>query len=148
MSDSLWSHGLCSQWNSLGQNTGVGGCLLLQGISLTQGLNSSLPHCRQILFLIYKSIYFNWRLITLQYCIGFAKPLGKPKWLHGVSYSEDNIGYPSRSEYCSSKKAWSNLINAFIFSSVLEMITWQNNACRNKKKKNKLFVPIVHEILC
>ena len=24
------------------------------------------------LFLIYKCIYFNWRLITLQYCIGFA----------------------------------------------------------------------------
>ena len=25
-----------------------------------------------ILFLKYKFIYFNWRLITLQYCIGFA----------------------------------------------------------------------------
>jgi len=24
------------------------------------------------LFLKYKFIYFNWRLITLQYCIGFA----------------------------------------------------------------------------
>ena len=26
----------------------------------------------QFLFLKYKFIYFNWRLITLQYCIGFA----------------------------------------------------------------------------
>ena len=27
---------------------------------------------REILFFKYKFIYFNWRLITLQYCIGFA----------------------------------------------------------------------------
>ena len=26
----------------------------------------------KILFLKFKFIYFNWRLITLQYCIGFA----------------------------------------------------------------------------
>ena len=27
---------------------------------------------RELFVLIYKFIYFNWRLITLQYCIGFA----------------------------------------------------------------------------
>ena len=32
MSDSLRPHGLCSPWNSLGQNTGVGSLSLLQGI--------------------------------------------------------------------------------------------------------------------
>ena len=32
MYDSLWPHGLCSPWNSPGQNTGVGSVSLLQGI--------------------------------------------------------------------------------------------------------------------
>ena len=40
---------LCS-WNSPGKNTGVGSHSLLQGIFLTQWLNLSLPHCRQILY--------------------------------------------------------------------------------------------------
>ena len=34
----------------LGQNTRVGSCFILQGIFPTQGSNSSLPHCRQILY--------------------------------------------------------------------------------------------------
>ena len=44
-----------------------GGSLsLFQGNFLTQELNWSLLHCRQILFFFkYKFIYFNWRLITL-----------------------------------------------------------------------------------
>ena len=52
----------------------VGSHSLLQGIFPTQGLNPGLPYCRQILFFFsqYKFIYFNWRLITLQCCIGFA----------------------------------------------------------------------------
>ena len=37
-------------WNSPGQNTGVGSCSLLQGIFPTQGLNPCLPHCRGILY--------------------------------------------------------------------------------------------------
>ena len=49
MSDSLWPHGLYSQWNSPGQNTGMGSCSLLQGIFPTQESNPGLPHCRQIL---------------------------------------------------------------------------------------------------
>ena len=35
---------------SPGQNTGVGGLCLLQGIFPTQGLNPGLPHCRHILY--------------------------------------------------------------------------------------------------
>ena len=50
LSDSLWSHGLYSPWNFLGQNTGVGSLSLLQGISPTQGSNPSLHHCRQSLY--------------------------------------------------------------------------------------------------
>ena len=47
---SLWPHGLCSPWDSPGQNTGVGSHSLLQGIFPTQGSNPGLPHCRQILY--------------------------------------------------------------------------------------------------
>ena len=50
MSNSLPPHGLYSPWNSPGQNTGVGRFSLLQGIFLTQGLNQSLLHYRQILY--------------------------------------------------------------------------------------------------
>ena len=34
--------------------------------------SQSHPFDHYFLFLKYKFIYFNWRLITLQYCIGFA----------------------------------------------------------------------------
>ena len=50
VSSFLQPRGLYSPWNSPGQNTGVGSFSLLQGIFLTQGLNSSLWHCRQILY--------------------------------------------------------------------------------------------------
>ena len=50
MSDSLRTRGLYSPWNSLGKNTGMGSCFILQGIFLIQGLNPGLPHCRQILY--------------------------------------------------------------------------------------------------
>ena len=50
VSNSLRPHGLYNPWNSPGQNTGVGSLSLLQGISLTQGLNPGLPHCSQILY--------------------------------------------------------------------------------------------------
>ena len=50
MSSSLQPHGLCSPWDSPGQNTGVGSLSLLQGIFPTQGSNPGLPHCRWILY--------------------------------------------------------------------------------------------------
>ena len=50
VSDSLRPHGLCSPWNSPGQNTGVGSLSLLQGIFPTQRLNPALLHCRRILY--------------------------------------------------------------------------------------------------
>ena len=50
VSDSFRPYGLYSPWNSLGQNTGVGSCSLLQGIFPTQGLNPDLKHWRQILY--------------------------------------------------------------------------------------------------
>ena len=50
MSNFLWPHGLYSPWNSSGQNTGVDGLSLLQGIIPTQGSNPDLPHCGRILY--------------------------------------------------------------------------------------------------
>ena len=50
VSDSLWPHRLCSPWNSLGQNTGVGSLSLLQGTFPTQGSNPGLLYCRRILY--------------------------------------------------------------------------------------------------
>ena len=50
VSDSLQPHGLYSPWNSLSQNTEVDCLSLLQGIFPTQGSNTGLPHCRQILY--------------------------------------------------------------------------------------------------
>ena len=44
VSNSLRSHGPCSPWNSLGQNTEVGSLSLLQGIFPTPGLNPGIPH--------------------------------------------------------------------------------------------------------
>ena len=50
MSNSLWSHGLYSSWNSPGQNIGVCSLSLLQGIFPTQGRTPGLPHYRWILY--------------------------------------------------------------------------------------------------
>ena len=50
MSSSLQPHGLYSPWNSPGQNSGVGRLSFLQGIFPTQGSNSGLLYCRQILY--------------------------------------------------------------------------------------------------
>ena len=49
LSDSAIRWTIYSPRNSPGQNTGVGNLSLLQEIFPTQGLNPSLPHCRQIL---------------------------------------------------------------------------------------------------
>ena len=50
MPNSLQSHGLCSPWNSPGQDTGVGSLSLLQGIFPTQVLNPGLLHRTWILY--------------------------------------------------------------------------------------------------
>ena len=48
--DTLRLHGLYSPWNSPGQNTGVRGLSLLQGIFPTQGSNPGLLHWGRILY--------------------------------------------------------------------------------------------------
>ena len=46
----LYPTGLFCPWNSPGKNTGVGSHSLLQGIFLISRSNSSILHCRQILY--------------------------------------------------------------------------------------------------
>ena len=45
--------------------------LALEEQSLNHWIKGS-PLIRILFFFKYKFIYFNWRLITLQYCVGFA----------------------------------------------------------------------------
>ena len=57
VSDFLWLYGLypprlLCPWNSPGKNTGMCCHSLLQGIFPIQGSSLSLPHCRQILYLL------------------------------------------------------------------------------------------------
>ena len=47
---SLQPHELYSQWDSPGQNPGVGSLSFLQGIFPTQGWSPGLLHCRQNLY--------------------------------------------------------------------------------------------------
>ena len=58
VSDSLWSHGLYSPWNSPGQNTGVGSLSLLQGSSQPRNWTGVSCIAGQILYqLIYQGSY-------------------------------------------------------------------------------------------
>ena len=50
VSNFLQPHRLDGPWDSPGQNTGVASLSLHQGIFPTQGSNSGLSHCRQILY--------------------------------------------------------------------------------------------------
>ena len=69
VSNSSRTHGLYSPWNSPGQNTGVASLSLLQGIFPTQGLNSDLLHCRQLLYqLSHKGSLMNiYRVLVLEF---------------------------------------------------------------------------------
>ena len=89
-----------SPWNSPGQNTGEGGPSLLQGIFPTQGSNSRLPHCRQILYQLshtweapfaflrtstlnmadyFLSLLLCWSIVDLQYYTSFSSYVTKSK---------------------------------------------------------------------
>ena len=46
----LYSTRLLCAWNSVGKNTGMGSYSFLQGIFPTQGSNSGLLHCKQVLY--------------------------------------------------------------------------------------------------
>ena len=79
MSDSVWPHGrqptrLLSSWNSSSKNEMEGYHFILQGIFPTQGSNSGLLNCRQIL-----------------YCLSHQGSLLHEKWL----ITNDFLWYPT-----------------------------------------------------
>ena len=65
MPNSLGPHGLYSPWNSLGQNTAMRSCSLLQGIFPTQGLNPGLPHCRWVLYKYFSGMQCKYRYLDI-----------------------------------------------------------------------------------
>ena len=91
VSDSLWSHGLYSLWNSPGQNTGMGNLSLLQGIFSTQGSNPGLPYWRQILYqLSHKNTgvgsrtqELNWSLLHCRWILYQLSFQGSPPYMEG-----------------------------------------------------------------
>ena len=83
MSTSLWPHGLCSPWNSPGQDSLVGSLSLLQGIFPTQGSNPGLLHCRWILYQL--SHRGNPRILEWVAC-SFSSGSSWPRNWTGVSY--------------------------------------------------------------
>ena len=68
-------------WNSPGKKTGVKNLYLLQRIFLTQGLNSSFPHGRQILNHQNHQGRPDWRLLILQAAPCLQVPISSI-WLH------------------------------------------------------------------
>ena len=81
MSDSLQPHGIYSPWTSPGQNTGMGSLSLLQGIFLTQGLNSCLPSCRQTIYHLSHqgSPYtIDGKVKVAQLCLTLCDPMDSP----------------------------------------------------------------------
>ena len=67
-SPTLWVDSLLSEQPGKPKKTGVGGLSLLQGILLTQGLNQSLLHCRQILYQLSYQVYIK-QVIHTSFCI-------------------------------------------------------------------------------
>ena len=85
VSDSLWPRGFYHPWTSPGENPGVGGLSLLQGIFPTQGWNPGVLNCRQVLP--------RWAagqplLVVLGLCGGALAPLlggaPAPCWVRGL----------------------------------------------------------------
>ena len=71
----LKPQGLYGPWNSPGQNTEVGSLSLLQGIFPTQGSNSGLLHCRQVLYqLSHKGSPWTVEWITYSFSSGSSRP--------------------------------------------------------------------------
>ena len=75
MSDSSRPHGLWSQWDSPGQNSGLGSLSLLQWIIPTQGSNPGLQHGRWMLYqLSHKGSSGILEWVAYLFCSGSAQP--------------------------------------------------------------------------
>ena len=93
---------LLRPWDSPGKNTGMGCHAFLQAIFPTQGLNSSLLHCRQILFTIWATgeAQEYWSGQPILYPGGHPNPGIKPRFpaLQADSLSAEPPGKPSSND--------------------------------------------------
>ena len=105
-SNSLWSHGLYTSWNSPGQNTGVGSLSLLQGSFPTQGSNPGLLH-------------WGWILYQLSH-------KGSPRILEWVAYPFSSGSSPPRNQTGVSCSARGFFIN-WAIREALEDVVLINN---------------------
>ena len=83
-----------ARWDSPGKNTRVGCHFLLQGIFPTQGLNSDLLHCWQILYLLIQVIRHNQHLGSQSFMGSIAWDPTPPRPLHFLLFllSKENPG--------------------------------------------------------
>ena len=122
----LAPHRLYGPWNSPGQNTGVGGLSLLQGIFPTQGLNPGLLHCRWILYQLSHKGSPKMKEATV-----FSRILAWPKGhsrniflLHGGGSAEGTLITISSRSTISTPPSPSN---SFSHSGVRPALGWTNS---------------------
>ena len=116
MSDSLQPHGLYHQWNSLGQNTGVGSLSLLQGIFPTQESNPGLLHCRRILYQL--SHKGSQRILELV-AYPFSSRSSQPRNQTGVSCIAGRFFTNWAIREAQNPCKWANLIQMTIISTTI-----------------------------
>ena len=85
-------------WDFPGKNTGVGCHALLQGIFPTQGLNPSLPHCRQILNClshrgkpkVIVSLHVDTNSVFFEYVYVYSQIIIEEPWAREIIVSQES----------------------------------------------------------
>ena len=120
--------GSSAHGDSPGKNTGVGCHALLQGIFPTQGLNPSLPHCRQILYHlshqgsaralecnlsllqgIFLTQELNWGLLhcrQILYQLSYQGRAGKGHSVSNFHVQANDLGLVKNADFNSEKQQW------------------------------------------
>ena len=121
VSDSLqppWTvaYRLLHPWDFPGKSTGVDCHFLLQGIFPTQGLNPTLPHCRQILYCLRHQGSQIFENIMLSYESQRQKPHDVWFLMYRISgigkfmQTERLLGSRGRREWVFAKRVWNFLL--------------------------------------
>ena len=143
MSDSLQPQGLCSPWNSPGQDTGVGTLSLLQGIFPTQGLNPGLPHCRQNLYRLSRLVK-NLPVTqeTRVWSLGWEDPLEKEMATHSsiLAWKIPWMEEPGRLQSIGVAKSQTRLSNfTFTLNTTVDKVDNQRGSTVQHRKLYSIF---------